>query len=107
MLKWLKRVLLAALLIIFLVVGVFFSIRNPQLITLDLVIWHAPELSIALYLILAFAAGAAVTLLASSVTLIRSDRQIKLLSKKLEKNRSELDSLRKASLTKELAESKE
>ncbi|ADZ91994.1 LapA family protein [Marinomonas mediterranea] len=107
MLKWLKRVLLAALLIVFLVVGVFFSIRNPQLITLDLVVWHGPELSIALYLILAFAAGAIVALLASSVTLLRSDRQIKLLSKKLDKNRSELDSLRKASLTKELAVSEE
>ncbi|MEP3349939.1 MAG: LapA family protein [Marinomonas sp.] len=103
MLKWLKRVIYIILVVFFLVVGMFFAIRNPQLISLDLVFWKAPELSVALYVILSFMFGACVALLASSVNYLRSEREIKVLTRKYEKTRQEIDALHKASITKELS----
>ncbi|MCW4629607.1 MULTISPECIES: LapA family protein [Marinomonas] len=107
MLKWLKRVTYTVLIVFFLAVGVFFAIRNPQLIPLDLVFWQGPELSVALYVIISFTVGACVALLVSSVTYLRSERQIKVLTRKYEKARDEVDSLRKASIAKELSVEKE
>ncbi|ETX10999.1 integration host factor subunit beta [Marinomonas ushuaiensis DSM 15871] len=107
MLKWLKRVIYIVLIIFFLAVGVLFAIRNPQLIGLDLVFWQGPELSVALYLILSFTLGVCVALLVSSVTYLRSERQIRVLNRKYEKAQDEVDALRKASITKELSVGKE
>ena len=107
MLKWFKRVVLTVLIIFFLAVGVFFAIRNPQLIRLDLVFWQAPELSVALYTILAFSFGAIVALLVSSITYLRSERQIRVLQRRYDKVFNELDTLRKDSITKELSVRKE
>jgi len=107
MLKWLKRVIYTVLVVFFLAVGVFFAIRNPQLISLDLVFWSGPELSVALYIILSFTCGALAVLLVSSVTYLRSEREIRVLTRKYEKAREEVDALRKASITKELSVGKE
>jgi uncharacterized integral membrane protein len=107
MLKWLKRVIYTILVIFFLAVGVFFAIRNPQIISLDLVFWKGPELSVALYIILSFTVGACVALLVSSVTYLRSEREIKVLTRKYEKSRHEIDALHKATITKELSVGKE
>ncbi|MEL0638587.1 LapA family protein [Marinomonas sp. TI.3.20] len=107
MLKWLKRVVLTILIVFFLAVGVFFAIRNPQLIHLDLVFWQGPELSVALYTILSFTLGACVALLVSSVTYFRSERQVRVLSKRLEKSQSEADRLRASSIAQELSIGKE
>ena len=107
MLKWLKRVIYTILVVFFLAVGVFFAIRNPQLISLDLVFWKGPELSVALYIILSFTVGACVALLVSSVAYFRSERQIRVLTRKYEKARDEVDALRKASIAQELSVGKE
>ncbi|MCB5161677.1 lipopolysaccharide assembly protein LapA domain-containing protein [Marinomonas algarum] len=107
MLKWLKRIVSAVLIIFFLAIGVFFAIRNPQIISLDLVFWQGPELSVALYMILAFTFGACVALLISSVAFLHNERQIRVLTRKNEKARQEIDALRKASITKELSVGKE
>lgn len=107
MLKWLKRVVFGIVVILFLVVGIFFAIRNPQLIHLDLVFWQGPELSVALYSILSFSLGAIIALLIGSVSYLRSERQIRILNKRLEKSQHELDTLRKESIAKELSVGKE
>ncbi|MCV2403770.1 LapA family protein [Marinomonas sp. C2222] len=107
MLKWLKRVIYTILFVFFLTVGVFFAIRNPQLTALDLVFWKGPELSVALYILLSFAVGVCVALIMGSVNYFRTDRQIKVLTRRYEKARSEADSLRKASITQELTVGKE
>ncbi|WP_137169359.1 lipopolysaccharide assembly protein LapA domain-containing protein [Marinomonas sp. FW-1] len=107
MLKWLKRVVYIVLVTFFLAVGVFFAIRNPQLIHLDLVFWQGPELSVALYTILSFTVGACLALFVSSVAYLRSERQIRVLTRRYEKARDEVDALRKASITKELSVGKE
>ena len=107
MLKWLKRVIYAVLIIFFLMVGILFALRNPQLISLDLVFWQGPKLSVALYLIMTFAFGMFMALLVSSAAYLRSNRQLKLMSRKYEKSQTEVDALRKASITKELTVDKE
>ncbi|GAA0832434.1 MULTISPECIES: LapA family protein [Marinomonas] len=107
MLKWLKRVVFTILIVFFLAVGVFFAIKNPQLIHLDLVFWQGPELSVALYTLLSFTIGACVALIVSSVTYFRSERQVRVLNKRLEKVQHEVETLRKASLAQELSVGKE
>ncbi|MDP5057568.1 MAG: LapA family protein [Marinomonas hwangdonensis] len=107
MFSWLKRVISIVLVVLFLAIGVFFSIRNPQLMSLDLVFWKGPELSVALYIIMAFTVGACVALLVSSVAYLRSNRQIRVLTRKYDKVRDEVDALRKASITQELSTRKE
>lgn len=107
MLKWIYRVTFAVILFVFLVVGIFFAIRNPQPLSLDLVFWQAPEFSVALYLILAFAMGAIVALISSSVVLLRSENSIRVLKKRLEKSQLELEKVRKDSIAMELVESEE
>jgi len=103
MLKLLFRLLSIFLIVFFLIVGVFFAIRNPQPLVLDLVFWRAPELSAALYILIAFAVGALLAFFAGVVALIRADRLLRQTSKQLSKCRLELDALRKESLTKEFA----
>ncbi|TYL48433.1 lipopolysaccharide assembly protein LapA domain-containing protein [Marinomonas sp. IMCC 4694] len=107
MIKWLKRIVYTVFIVFFLALGVFFAIRNPQIITLDLVLWRGPKLSVALYIILSFSIGACVALLVSSVALLRNERQIRVLTRRYEKARDEVDGLRKASITKELSVGKE
>ncbi len=68
--------------VIFLVVGIFFAVRNPQLITLDFILWQSPEFSISLYLLLSFAFGAFVAIIASSVVLVRAETDVRVLRKR-------------------------
>ncbi|WP_067218165.1 lipopolysaccharide assembly protein LapA domain-containing protein [Marinomonas gallaica] len=104
MLKWLKRVVLLVVLAFFLFIGLFFAIRNGQVITLDLVLWQSPELSIALYMIIAFAVGVILALASSSMLLFRLERRARKQNKQLVNLQTEIDNLRKASLSTELAE---
>lgn len=104
MLKWLKRVVLLVVLAFFLFIGLFFAIRNGQVITLDLVLWQSPELSVALYMIIAFAVGVILALASSSMLLFRLERRARKQNKQLANLQTEIDNLRKASLSTELAE---
>lgn len=104
MLKWLKRVVLLVALAFFLFVGLFFAIRNGQVISLDLVIWQLPELSVALYMIIAFAIGVIMALASSSALLFRLNRHVRKKNKQLVSLQAEVDNLRKASLSSELSE---
>lgn len=107
MLKWFSRIIFVCILVFFLVIGIFFAIRNPDLITLDFVIWTSPEFSISLYLLLSFSLGAMVAIVASSVVLIRAENRVRVLKKRNALMQQELDSLRKASLTHNLVRDKE
>ena len=104
MLKWLKRVVLLVVLAFFLFIGLFFAIRNGQVITLDLVLWQSPELSIALYMIIVYAVGVILALASSSMLLFRLERRARKQNKQLVNLQTEIDNLRKASLSTELAE---
>ncbi|RDL43433.1 LapA family protein [Marinomonas piezotolerans] len=104
MLKWLKRALLIFVLALFLFIAIFFAIRNGQPVSIDLVLWQGPELSVALYMIISLALGILIAVGLSSVLLFRLEQQARRLRKKMAKQQAELDSLRKASLSTELTE---
>lgn len=107
MLNWLSRILLILVVVFFLIVGIFFAIRNPALITLDFIVWTSPEFSISLYLLLSFSIGAIVAFIASSVVLIRAETSLRMFRKRCTLLQKELDVLRKASLTENLTRDKE
>jgi len=75
--------------------------------SLDFVFWKAPELSVALYIIASFILGDFAALLISTVTYLKQDRQLKVLNRRYDKVRDEVDALRKASISKELSVGKE
>ena len=104
MLKWLKRAILIVVLAFFLFIGLFFAIRNGNVISLDLVLWQAPELSVALYMIIAFGLGVILALLSSGALLLRLEGKLRKQNKQIIKQQAELDNLRKANLSTELAE---
>ncbi|TBR43089.1 LapA family protein [Marinomonas agarivorans] len=102
MLNWFSRVIFIVVLVFFLVVGIFFAVRNPGLVTLDFIVWTSPEFSISLYLLLAFFLGVVIAFIASSVVLIRTETSLRVLRKRCTLLQKELDTLRKASLTQNL-----
>ena len=104
MLKWFKRAILIVVLAFFLFIGLFFAIRNGNVISLDLVLWQAPELSVALYMIIAFGLGVILALLSSGALLLRLEGKLRKQNKQIVKQQAELDNLRKANLSTELAE---
>ena len=104
MLKWFKRAILIVVLAFFLFIGLFFAIRNGNVISLDLVLWQAPELSVALYMIIAFGLGVILALLSSGALLLRLEGKLRKQNKQIIKQQAELDNLRKANLSAELAE---
>ncbi|MAG85457.1 integration host factor subunit beta [Candidatus Poribacteria bacterium] len=104
MLKWFKRAILIVVLAFFLFIGLFFAIRNGNVISLDLVLWQAPELSVALYMIIAFGLGVILALLSSGALLLRLEGKLRKQNKQIIKQQAELDNLRKANLSTELAE---
>lgn len=104
MLKWFKRAILIVVLAFFLFIGLFFAIRNGNVISLDLVLWQAPELSVALYMIIAFGLGVILALLSSGALLLRLEGKLRKQNKQIIKQQAELDNLRKVNLSTELAE---
>ncbi|RUM50028.1 MAG: LapA family protein [Marinomonas sp.] len=104
MLKWFKWAILIVVLAFFLFIGLFFAIRNGNVISLDLVLWQAPELSVALYMIIAFGLGVILALLSSGALLLRLEGKLRKQNKQIIKQQAELDNLRKANLSTELAE---
>ena len=104
MLKWFKRAILIVVLAFFLFIGLFFAIRNGNVISLDLVLWQAPELSVALLMIIALGLGVILALLSSGALLLRLEGKLRKQNKQIIKQQAELDNLRKANLSTELAE---
>lgn len=94
----LKRALGYVLLLLVLAFGVFFSIQNTARAPLDLLIWQFPEQRVALWVLLAFAAGGITGLVVSIVALLRLKSRSLLLQRRLDKQTKELEQLRSSHL---------
>ncbi len=94
----LRKILLLAVLLIVLAVGVLFAVQNEVLVPLDLLVYRFEAHSLALWLLLAFALGGVLGLLASSLILVRQRASLGSTRRQLEKTRSEVDRLRTAGL---------
>ena len=56
--KLIKGLILAILVTIALVIGILFSCRNSQSVTLDLLVYELPAMSLAVWVLLSFTLGA-------------------------------------------------
>ena len=56
--KLIKGLILAILVTIALVIGILFSSRNSQSVTLDLLVYELPAMSLAVWVLLSFTLGA-------------------------------------------------
>lgn len=92
--QWIKRLAVAAILLLVLLFGVLFSVQNSQTVSLDLLVIQFSEQRAALWILAAFALGGCGGLLASSVAILRLRSRSALLRRKLRQAEKELATLR-------------
>lgn len=96
--NFLRKILLLAVLLVVLAVGVLFAVQNEVLVPLDVLVYRFEAHSLALWLLLAFALGGVLGLLASSAVLFRQRASLGATRRQLARARSEVDRLRTAGL---------
>ncbi|MBT4522099.1 MAG: DUF1049 domain-containing protein [Halieaceae bacterium] len=92
--KLLRNLLAVVIALATLAVGVMFALQNKAPVPLDLLVYQLEGQSLALWLLLAFALGGTLGLVASSVIILRLRTALRLASRRLGKASSELDKLR-------------
>ncbi len=92
--RWIKLLIVAALVLLIAAYGVLFSIENDTAVAVNLLFLQLPELQLSLWLLAAFALGGVGGLLAGSVGLLRARAQHLAVSRRLLKAERELDTLR-------------
>jgi|GEM_PF-1833870 len=81
---WIKSFISLSLLFIPVVVGIVLGIRNPELVTLDVVVWRSSEYSLGVLLVVALLLGYLLGLTANSLWLWQVKRQRNKLKKQLD-----------------------
>jgi putative membrane protein len=90
----LQKLLGILVILAMLILGVLFAIQNTQEVPLDLLIILLPERSIALWILLAFAAGAIVGMLASAGMLLRLRKELFISRGQIQRKNKEVEKLR-------------
>lgn len=96
--RWIRRVLIALLLLLVLAFGLLFSVQNKQVVPLDLLALQLSERPLAVWLIAAFALGGFAGLAAGSVALVKLQANRYRLRRRLEVCERELSELRSSAL---------
>ncbi len=96
--RWIRRVLIAILLLLVLIFGLLFSLQNAQGIPLDLIALQLRERPLAVWLLAAFAFGGLAGLAAGSVALVKLQANRYRLRRRLESCERELSELRGSAL---------
>ncbi len=81
---WIKSIISLSLLLIPVVVGIVLGIRNPDPVTLDMVVWRSSEYSLGILLVVTLLAGYLLGVMANSVWLWQLKRQRNKLKKQLD-----------------------
>lgn len=89
--RWIKTLMLTALLLLVLALGLLFTIENTTLVPLNILLMELPAQQLSTWLILAFFMGGVLGMLAASVAIARLQASRMLLKRKLAniENRSE------------------
>lgn len=98
--RWLKRLAVILILALITAYGGLFAVENDTPTAVDLLFFQLPEVPLAIWILLAFAAGGLGGLLAGSVSLVRARSENMLLSRKLGRMEQELNSIRTSALKK-------
>ena len=96
--KLLRNLLYVAVVLAMVAVGVLFALQNETLVPLDLLVFTFEPRSLALWLLLAFAIGGILGMLASSALLVRNRAALGSANRQLARSRAEVDKLRTAGL---------
>ncbi|PIE42885.1 MAG: hypothetical protein CSA50_08105 [Gammaproteobacteria bacterium] len=86
----LKRLILAALVLVVLVYGVMFSVNNNQAVVLDLWLIKLPPIWISFLIIGSFVAGGVLGVFISLFSIVKSDTQKRILKRKITKIEKDL-----------------
>ncbi|OUR67754.1 hypothetical protein A9Q73_04875 [Bermanella sp. 47_1433_sub80_T6] len=81
---WIKSFISLSLSLMILAAGVVINLRNPELVTLDMVLWRSSEYSLGLLLVAALFVGCLLGILANSLWLWQVKRQRNKLKKQLD-----------------------
>jgi putative membrane protein len=96
--RWIRRALIAILLLLVLAFGLLFSLQNAQSVPLDLLALQLRERPIAVWLLAAFALGGLGGLAASSIALVKLQANRYRLRRRLEACERELSELKGSAL---------
>ncbi len=96
--RWIKGAILGLLCIVFLFVGVMFTINNTQMVTVDLVLVQLPEASLSLWLVATFILGGVLGMAISVVSVLLLRTRLRAERRRVVNAQKELDQLRTAGL---------
>lgn len=96
--RWIKSAILGLLCLLFLFVGVMFTINNTQLVTVDLVLLKLPEASLSLWLVATFILGGVLGMAISVVSVLLLRTRLRAERRRVTNAQKELDQLRTAGL---------
>lgn len=95
---FLRKLIALLIIITMLVVGVLFAVQNTQTVPLDLLVISLPERSVALWVLLGFAAGAVIGMLASAGIVLKLRKNLFTARGQLQRKSAELDKQRSGDL---------
>lgn len=96
--RWIKGAILGLLCLLFLFVGVMFTINNTQMVTVDLVLIKLPEASLSLWLVATFILGGILGMAISVVSILLLRTRLRAERRRVSNAQKELDQLRTAGL---------
>ncbi|SFH48236.1 lipopolysaccharide assembly protein LapA domain-containing protein [Modicisalibacter xianhensis] len=92
--RWLKGLLLAAILLVVLLLGILFAVNNQQALPLNLIWVELPPASLSLWLLVALACGVLLGMLAMTGVYLRLRTLLTRAQRHNQQQRKELDRLR-------------
>ncbi|TDX30223.1 putative membrane protein [Modicisalibacter xianhensis] len=92
--RWLKGLLLAAILLVVLLLGILFAVNNQQALPLNLIWVELPPASLSLWLLVALAFGVLLGMLAMTGVYLRLRTLLTRAQRHNQQQRKELDRLR-------------
>ncbi|MBT00146.1 MAG: DUF1049 domain-containing protein [Oceanospirillaceae bacterium] len=96
--SWLKTLIAAVIGLFILVIGILFTVHNTEPVAIDLVFIQLPEMTLSLWLIIAFLLGGVSGVLISSMTILGLRTRLRAAQRKATASRQEVEKLRTTAL---------
>ncbi len=90
---WFKAFLSFALALLVILCGIVLTLRNGQMVELNLVIWQSPSLSLGILVVVSLLVGCLLGMLINSLWLWRVTRKSQKLQKQLDQSIKRLEQL--------------
>lgn len=90
---WFKAFLSFSLALIIIGCGIVLTLRNGELVSLDLVFWQSPSLSLGILVVVSLLIGCVLGMLINSLWLLRVTRKSQKLQKQLDQSIKRLEQI--------------